>query len=310
MKKGSSPINIENDDLKPVYVPIEGPKKVIVCIPAYREEEHIAKVVVSAKKFADQVLVCDDASDDSTYEIAEALGAIVMKHDQSLGYSASLTTLFKNARKSKADFIITIDCDGQYDPSEIPVLLDRLIKGDVDVVIGSRFLGGKGTEARRVNLKVQPSKESQLTDAQSGFRAFTAKALDTYYLTDSGIVFNFNLWTNARSAGLKIAEVPIHSKYDVEPPIKKSKGVGLGGILDPIKSLSIRHPLLLFGAPGVLAVLVGLGLGVFMLRTFFSSGYLSTNMILLGVASISIGVILVATSILLWVLPSKPRAKA
>ncbi len=95
---------------------------VVAGIPAFNEEKSIAGVVLSAQKHADVVVVCDDGSSDMTREIAERLGAVVVRHEQNLGYGAALQSLFKKARELRADVLVTLDSDGQHDASEIPLL--------------------------------------------------------------------------------------------------------------------------------------------------------------------------------------------
>ena len=118
---------------------------VVVGIPAYNEEKTIAKIVLNAQKFADVVVVCDDGSSDLTCTIAERMGAEVIVHKQNLGYGAALQSIFKRAQEFDADVLITLDGDGQHDPSEIPRLIKPIVDGIADVVVGSRFIDGSGT---------------------------------------------------------------------------------------------------------------------------------------------------------------------
>jgi glycosyltransferase involved in cell wall biosynthesis len=285
---------------KLVENPTVGNPKVVVCIPAYRMEDTIAKIVVGSMRFADQIIVCDDGSDDLTYFIAEALGVIVVKQETSLGYGSTLRNLFKNAKKSKADFVVTLDGDGQYDPADMPNLLDRLIVGDVDVVLGSRFLDGGGSAGS------DPSTNLKLTDIRSGYRAFTIKALDTLHLTDEEVTYSPELLANARAIGLKVVEVPIHSEKEA-PAIIAPKVEPPSGILNSLKGVFTKHPLLVFGAPGLLAVVAGLVFLAYTILTFFSKNYLSEIASTLGIVSLSVGVVLVVTSIILWVMISPVR---
>jgi len=89
---------------------------IVACIPAYNEEKTIAKVLLKTKKYVDKVIVCDDGSTDMTAEIAEALGAEVIRHERNIGYGAAITSLFKRAKELGADIMITLDADGQHDP--------------------------------------------------------------------------------------------------------------------------------------------------------------------------------------------------
>ncbi|GAH23418.1 unnamed protein product, partial [marine sediment metagenome] len=72
---------------------------VVACIPAYKEEEYIGDVISNTMKYVDKVLVCDDGSRDETGYIAEKIGALVILHDQNLGYGAALQSLFNEAKR-------------------------------------------------------------------------------------------------------------------------------------------------------------------------------------------------------------------
>ncbi|MFQ6052521.1 MAG: glycosyltransferase family 2 protein, partial [Candidatus Hydrothermarchaeota archaeon] len=113
---------------------------IVAALPAYNEEIAIGSVILRARKHADKVIVVDDGSEDNTAEIAELAGAIVFKHERNMGYGAAIRSCFRKARELNADILVTIDADGQHDPSEIPKLIEPIQKGEADVVIGSRFL--------------------------------------------------------------------------------------------------------------------------------------------------------------------------
>ncbi len=118
---------------------------VVVGIPAFNEEKTIAKIVIGAQKYAQLVVVCDDGSTDLTAEIAERLGAVVVRHKKNLGYGGALQSLFKRARELQADVLVTLDSDGQHDPEEIPQLIKPIEDGVAEVVFGSRFKDENGT---------------------------------------------------------------------------------------------------------------------------------------------------------------------
>ena len=94
---------------------------VVVGIPAFNEEKTIAKGVLQVRKYVDWVVVCDDGSTDMTAEIAERLGADVVRHEKNLGYGVTLKSLFRRAQELGADLMVTLDGDGQHNPAEIPV---------------------------------------------------------------------------------------------------------------------------------------------------------------------------------------------
>ena len=92
----------------------ESRMQVVVVIPAYNEERNIAAVVVGAQKYTPNVVVCDDGSTDMTREIAERLGAVVVRHQSNLGKGVALKDLFWRAKEMKADVVVTLDGDRQH----------------------------------------------------------------------------------------------------------------------------------------------------------------------------------------------------
>ena len=112
---------------------------ILVCIPAFNEGKVIDKVIKDCLKFSNEVVVCDDGSMDNTYEVADSAGADVIRHEKNIGKGESLRSLFKFARHSNHDIIVTIDGDGQFIPEEIPKLVKSIKENKSDLVIGYRF---------------------------------------------------------------------------------------------------------------------------------------------------------------------------
>ena len=195
----------------------------IAAMPAYNEERSIAKMVLGCKKYVDQVVVVDDGSSDATAEIAEALGAYVVRHEKNGGYGAALRSCFETARALGADRMVIIDSDGQHDASEIPQLLTPLSNGS-DLVIGSRFCDGNGKNIpayRKVGMKVLDVATNvaggvSVTDSQSGFRAYGRKAIERIYIKGSDMSAGSEVLLQAKDLDLQIKEVEIHCSYDVE----------------------------------------------------------------------------------------------
>lgn len=113
-----------------------GRSKVGIVIPAYNESATIATVVEAVKKYGVPIVV-DDGSTDDTVDLALKAGGVVLSHERNRGYDAALDTGFKKASEIYCEVIITVDADGQHDPSFINKFIERIDAG-ADVVVGSR----------------------------------------------------------------------------------------------------------------------------------------------------------------------------
>jgi glycosyltransferase involved in cell wall biosynthesis len=279
----------------------------IAAMPAYNEERSIAKMVVGAKKHVDQVVVVDDGSSDSTAEIAEALGAYVVRHSKNGGYGAALRTCFEVARKMGADQMVILDSDGQHDPAEIEMLLKPLGKG-TDLVIGSRFCNGNGHEVpayRKAGMKVLDVATAaaggiSVTDSQSGFRAYGRRAINSLVIDGSDMSAGSEILLQAKDNKLKVEEVEIHCRYDVERastqnPVRH----GFKVLLDLLHDMELRRPLYYFTLPGVIMVSVGLVMGLEFLRNFYHGGTLSYGPALFMILLTLVGSFMMLTGIIL-----------
>jgi glycosyltransferase involved in cell wall biosynthesis len=281
---------------------------VVAAVPAYNEEASIAKVVLKAQKYVDQVIVCDDGSSDYTADIAEALGAFVIRHDKNLGYGASMLSLFREARRVNVDVMVTLDADSQHDPDEIPVLLEKL-SGDLDIVIGSRFVEGGGSEAppwRNFGIKFinrfTQGDSVKTSDSQSGFRAYSSRALDALTLTEDGMGISTEILLKAGELGLHVADAPIHVKYGVDSSTHNPVTHGVDVVLNTVKHISLYHPLLFYGVPGLASVVLSLFFWVITIEAYARSETLLTNAALLGIGTMLVGLMLITTAIILWVM--------
>src|SRR5659263_290679 len=121
---------------------------VMVGIPCYNEEVAIGSLVVRASQHADKVVVLDDGSTDKTAEIARLTGAEVLVHDTNLGKGAALRDLFAYATQCDVDVLVIIDGDGQHKPDDIPLSIGPMMRGDADMLNGSRYLSVNGETPR------------------------------------------------------------------------------------------------------------------------------------------------------------------
>lgn len=288
---------------------------IVACIPAFNEEKTIAKVVLQTQNYVDRVMVCDDGSTDMTAEIAERLGAVVIRHSRNLGYGAALNTLFSEAVKLNPSCIVTIDADGQHDPSYIPHLVEPIVRGEADIVIGSRFLSRESSvpRYRRLGIKlitgiVKRTSYPQITDAQSGFRAYSRKALEVLGLTEPGMGVSAEILMKAREKNLRIMEKPITINYNVEKPSKQNPlHHAIDVIVSIVKHYSIMHPLTFYGVPGLIMVLISMFFGVWALEIYRVEGRLVVNLALITIGSLLIGLLLIVTGVLLFTLISIVR---
>ena len=282
--------------------------KITVGIPAYNEEKNIAGIISRVKKYADSIIVCDDGSNDLTSEISEQLGAIVIKHSKNKGYGAAINSLFLKAKDLESDVFLTFDADGQHRIEDIPVVSDPIIKNQVDVAIGSRFLDTKSEEMpnyRKVGIKIitkitNLSIKEKLTDSQSGFRAYSKKALQEITPSDEGMGVSTEILIKASNLELKIAEVPIKVNYDGDTSTHDPVSHGTSVILSTIKFTSIHNPLKFYGIPGIIFLIIGLIFVAWTIQIYAETQEIITNVSLIGIGSVVLGTILLITAVILF----------
>jgi glycosyltransferase involved in cell wall biosynthesis len=293
---------------------------VVVGIPAFNEEESIAHVILEAQKFADKIVVCDDGSTDFTTEVAERMGAEVIRHPTNLGYGAALQSLFEKARLLGAEVFITLDGDGQHNPQEIPCLIRPILNSEGDVVVGSRFIDKKGTVEmplyRQFGVKVitklvNGSAKNGVSDAQSGFRAYNSRAIDCLSLTEMGMGASIELLLELKKFNLKFCEVPISCKYNDSAGVKTSTEHplthGIGLLMSIVKLVVEERPLLFVGIPGIICLALGTFFGGWMVNMYFGSGHIATNIALASIAFVFIGFFMLSTAITLYAITRLSR---
>jgi len=288
--------------------------KITIGIPAYNEEKNIAKIIVQLKKVADQILVCDDGSTDSTSEIAESLGAIVIKHPKNLGYGSAIRSIFLKSREINAEILVTIDADGQHKIEDVKKVTKPIVDGQADISIGSRFLeeGDNAPKYRKLGINIitkvtNSSLSEKITDAQSGFRAYNNKVLQSLTPSDSGMGISTEILIKSSNLGLKIAEVPTEIQYEGETSSQNPISHGTGVLISTLKYISIERPLVFYGIPSFIFFIIGLTFTFFAVQYYTEIGRLNTNLTLIAGGTLLIGMILVVTTILLYSLVSVVR---
>ena len=206
----------------------------LTAIPVYNEERHLEGVLNEVRRYSPHILVVNDGSTDRTPELlARQRGVEVVTHPKNSGYGAALVSAFDYALRHDYDVLVTMDCDGQHEPSRIPVLLEAI--HDAEIVSGSRYLrdfrqDSLAPEDRRninriVTTELNARLGLHLTDAFCGFKAYRREALARLHVTETGWGMPLQLWVQAARAGLRVKEVGVPRLY-LDP--KRA----FGGMLD------------------------------------------------------------------------------
>ncbi|MHA1724608.1 MAG: glycosyltransferase family 2 protein [Promethearchaeota archaeon] len=212
-----------------------------IVIPLYNEEKTIKDVVEKIPySYNQEIIVVDDGSTDNSREILKKTRRKIrlIQHEKNKGYGAAILT---GISKSKGNIIVTIDSDGQHDPSDIPKMLEPLLKDQADIVIGSRYLGKCKYNVPLHTRVGEKSIETllwllfrqKISNNQSGFRAFNKKSIIVF---ENSFFENYGLCTQmlfeAGLRKLRIIEIPItlHPRFH---------GVSRVKLLEVIRSIII-----------------------------------------------------------------------
>jgi glycosyltransferase involved in cell wall biosynthesis len=224
--------------------PAMQPGSGVLIMPAYNEATALPKVLPAVTRAATglELVVIDDGSRDDTAAVAAGLGARVIRHPHNLGYGASVQTGYKYALARGAAVLAQMDADGQHDPRQIPRLLDPILRGECDLVVGSRFLEPSGYEmdlARRIGRDLFRAFSRRagiaISDPTSGFQAMNRRVLALYaedfFPSDYPDV---DVLVTAHREGLRIREVPVEMSAGLRP---SSLHGGLRSLYYPYKML-------------------------------------------------------------------------
>ena len=289
--------------------------KIIIGIPAFNEEKNIAGIISKLKRTTKDIIVCNDGSTDLTAEIAEEMGAIVINHEKNLGYGGAIRSIFLKAKDLNGDVLVTFDADGQHRIEDIDKVINPILEGQSDIVIGSRFLDDNEKEVpqyRKVGIKVitkitNATIKKELTDSQSGFRAYSKQVLNEIRPSESGMGVSTEILIKANSKNLKISEVPIKILYGENSSTHNPVVHGSSVIFSTIKFTSIEHPLRFYGIPSVVFMIIGLSFTYLAVEHYVEIGRLSTNLTIVAAGAVLIGIILLISAILLYSLVSVVR---
>lgn len=193
---------------------------VFVVVPAYNEQTVIGKVIGELRRLSATVVVIDDGSDDETGSVARKAGAIVVAHSLNRGQGAALQTGLDYCMRRGAEVIATFDADGQHSVEDVPSLVLPILRGEADVVLGSRFLGTAVDISflRKVILKIGVQftrllSGARLTDTHNGIRAFSASAAACIHLTQDRMAHASQIIDQIIAAELDVMEMPVSIQY-------------------------------------------------------------------------------------------------
>ena len=198
--------------------------RILLAIPVYNEAKYIDNVLTEVAKYASEVLVIDDGSTDETPMLLAKHPVEVIRHNKNRGYGRSMQDMFRWAAFDGFDWLITMDCDEQHEPSSIPEFIERIAADQSDVISGSRYLeslpldDAPPADRRKINAlltrKINDQLSTELTDSFCGFKAYRVDALKSLVLDVDGYEFPIQFWVQATAHNLRIEEIPVRLIYN------------------------------------------------------------------------------------------------
>jgi glycosyltransferase involved in cell wall biosynthesis len=194
--------------------------KVVAVVPAFNEQKVITQVVSEVKTTVTEVIVVNDGSTDQTGWLAFKAGAEVLTHFLNRGQGAALQTGIFFALKQGADIIVTFDADGQHDTKDIEKLVQPLLLGQYQMVLGSRFLNRKNKIpfGRKILLKfatffTRLYTGLPVTDTHNGLRALSRQAAELIEIKQDGMAHASEIIEQIKRHQLRFTEVPVSVSY-------------------------------------------------------------------------------------------------
>jgi glycosyltransferase involved in cell wall biosynthesis len=234
------------------------PGKVVVVMPALNAARTLERTVEAIPlEWVDEIVLVDDASSDETVELARSLPVHVVWHPHNAGYGANQKTCYLEALQRDADAIVMLHPDGQYEPQLIGSLVEPILAGRADLVLGSRLaLPGmarangmplwKYVVNRALTAVENRVMGTELSEAHTGYRAYSRRLLLTvpFLRNSADFAFDSELLMQASHFGMRIQEVPARGRY-----FEDASSVGVGsGIVYGLKTLWIAIRLALHRA--------------------------------------------------------------
>lgn len=201
---------------------LNSPSRILVLLPAYREEGRIGKVVEAVRAVCPEVLVVDDGSDDRTGDEAREAGAIVLRQEPNQGKGAALARGFAHAREHGFDAVITMDADGQHSPDDLPRFIEAFGQGKAPVIIGNRMSDmGDMPLVRKVTNRFMSWLLSRrmgvsVPDTQNGYRLYATEVLGDVRVDDPRFAAESEILLELAGRGVPMASVPVSTIYGDE----------------------------------------------------------------------------------------------
>jgi glycosyltransferase involved in cell wall biosynthesis len=203
--------------------------RIVVVMPAYNAAQTLERTYADIPHdLVERIVLVDDVSRDDTVEIAKRLGLDVIVHRQNRGYGGNQKTCYDAALEMGAEVVIMLHPDYQYDATRIPALVEPILRGDADLMLGSRFLGdpraGGMPTWKFVSNRFLTGLENRafglhLSEYHTGFRAYSRRLLETipYHRNSDDFVFDQELVAQVVAAGgFRIGEIRVPTRYFAE----------------------------------------------------------------------------------------------
>jgi glycosyltransferase involved in cell wall biosynthesis len=282
-------------------------------MPALNEEDNIQNVIANLPQKMNEIdtiefLVVDDGSTDRTVEMACSAGAQVVSHGRNRGVGAAFQSAVQFALQNAADILVGIDADGQFDPAEIPALIQPILARQSDMVAGNRFTSGMPVNMpplkywgnQKVAQLVSAITGQKFQDVSCGFRAYSREALLRLNIFGE-FTYTHETLLSLAYQGLRVMEFPIMVKYD---PKRKSRVAGsIFRYAIQTSKIILRvpldyRPIRVFGSFGGACIGIGIVFEVFLIGHYIITGsftpYKATGFIGLGFIIFGLLVLIIA----------------